>query len=624
MDRGRRVQAVEGDPPLASSPGNIRLQGEVGSIVLARRASAPLSVGGLGVSWSRLVELKVGGPLLSLLALAVLVVLPLVTMLVASLRPTGTLPFDHAPLILDNFVNVFTAPDTLPMLRNTALYAIVPIFIAMPLAFGLAFLTERTDLPFRDAVYSAMFIPISIPVFASAMSWFLLLGPRAGTANLWIRTLFGLDVREGPFNILSLQGMIFVHAIGIVPSMWLILISVLRVMDPSLEEAATAAGANRLKSLVFVTIPLMAPGILAIVILFVVAGLESLETPLALGRPAGVEVMATRVYDLLHLPTGAGFAYGPPAALGLLGLLLGIVGITLYLHFTRRASKYVVVTGKGYRPRTLHLGKWKYAALAAIAVYLFLQVVLPFGMLLATSFQRFYQPLAPGSAIVWTANNYVSMLDYRFFGQYFVNTILVSIGAATLSMLLVSFLAWQIVRWPARLTRAINVLAFMPLAIPGVISGLAFFLMFIGTPLYGTLILLVLAFVSRFLAYGTRLMHSAQLQIHKELEEAALTAGVPYLRTFMTINLRLLLPAFFNGWLWVLTHTARDFTTPLMVASASSLLASNLIFGRYADGKFPESAAMMVTLVMFNVCAVLIGRKWIVEAITARQHQPNR
>jgi iron(III) transport system permease protein len=182
-------------------------------------------------------------------------------------------------------------------------------------------------------------------------------------------------------------------------------------------------------------------------------------------------------------------------------------------------------------------------------------------------------------------------------------------------MLLVSFLAWQVVRWPTRLTQAVNVLAFMPLAIPGVISGLAFFLLFIGTPLYGTLILLVLAFASRFLAYGTRLMHSAQVQLHKELEEAATTSGVPYLRSFITINLRLLLPAFFNGWLWMLTHAARDFTTPLMVASASSLVASNIIFGRYSDGKFPESAAMMVVLVLFNVCAVIAGRKWILRAV---------
>src|SRR5919112_260177 len=123
----------------------------------------------LALSWGRLTQLKIIAPLIALAILALLVLLPLVTMLVASLRPPGTLPFDHAPVILSNFGGVFLAPDTLPMLRNTAIYAIVPIFLALPLAFGLAFLTERTALPFRDVVYSVMFIPISIPVFASAM-----------------------------------------------------------------------------------------------------------------------------------------------------------------------------------------------------------------------------------------------------------------------------------------------------------------------------------------------------------------------------------------------------------------------------------------------------------------------
>ncbi len=537
-------------------------------------------------------------------------------MLVASLRPAGTFPLDPGALVLTNYADAFLAPNTLPMLANTAAFATVPVLIALPLAFGLAFLTERTDLPWRGGVYTVMFIPMSVPIFATAMSWFLLLGPRAGTLNMWIRTIFSLDVRDGPFNILSLQGMILVHALGIIPSIWLILISVLRSMDPVLEEAAAISGASRWRTTLFVTVPLVAPAVLATVILFVVVGVESLETPLALGTPAGIEVLSTRVYDLLNLPTGAGFAYGPPAATGLFGLLIGIIGMLLYLRLTRHASRYVVVTGKGYRPRTIKLGVWRYVAIGAIGAYLLLQVGLPVSVLIATSFQRFYQPLAPGSNIVWTANNYLGMLDYRFFGQYFVNTVIVSIGAATATMVLVSLLAWQIVRWPSRLTRAINMLAFLPLGIPGVISGLAFFLLFIGTPLYGTLILLILAFLARFVAYGTRLMHAAQTQIHRELEEAALLSGVSYMWTFLSINLRLLMPAFFNGWLWVLVHAARDFTTPLMVASASSLLASNLIFGRYQDGKFPESAAMMVVLLLFNACLVLLGRRWIVRAIS--------
>jgi iron(III) transport system permease protein len=561
-------------------------------------------------------DLRRSTPAISLAVLSLLVILPLAVMLIASFRPAGTFPLDAGPLVLSNFADAYFTPNTLAMLSNTAVFASVPLLFALPLAFGLAFLTERTDVPGRGLIYSLMFVPMSVPIFASAMSWFLLLGPRAGTLNMWIRSGLGLDGRDGPFNILTLQGMVFVHALGIVPSIWLILISVLRSMDPALEEAAAVSGANRWRTTFVVTVPLMMPAILATLILFVVAGLESLETPLALGTPAGIEVLSTRVYDLLHLPTGAGFAYGPPAATGLLALVVGLIGIGLYMRLTRRASRYVVVSGKAFRPRVIRLGRWKYAALAAIGGYLVLQVVLPFSILVATSFQRFYQPVAPGSNIVWTANNYIGMLDYRFFGQYFINTIVVSVGAATLTMLLVTLFAWQIVRRPSRLTSLINLLAFLPLGIPGVISGLAFFLLFIGTPLYGTLALLVLAFLARFIAYGTRLMQAAQAQIHSELEEAAVVSGVSYLRTFFSVNLRLLLPAFFNGWLWVLVHAARDFTTPLMVASASSLLASNLIFGRYQDGKFPESAAMMVVLVVFNTILVFSGRRWIIRALT--------
>jgi iron(III) transport system permease protein len=584
---------------------------------IVRRPSLGETLANPSRDW--LVDLRRTAPVLSLVVLGVLVVLPLLVMLIASFRPAGTFPLDPGPIILTNFADAYLTPNTLAMLANTAIYATVPLVFALPLAFGLAFLTERTDLPLRGHIYSVMFVPMSVPIFASAMSWFLLLGPRAGTLNMWIRTIFGLDMRDGPFNILTLPGMMFVHALGIVPSIWLILISVLRSMDPVLEEAAAVSGASRLRTTLVVTVPLMMPAILATLILFVVVGVESLETPLALGTPAGIEVLSTRVYDLLHLPTGAGFAYGPPAATGLLALLVGLIGITVYLRLTRRASSYVVVSGKAFRPRAIKLGRWKYVAVGAIAGYLVLQVILPFSILLATSFQRFYQPVAPGSNIVWTTNNYLGMLDYRFFGQYFVNTIIVSVGAATITMLLVTLFAWEIVRLKSRMTQLVNILAFVPLGIPGVISGLAFFLLFIGTPLYGTLALLVLAFLARFVAYGTRLMQAAQVQIHAELEEAALVSGVSYLRTFLTVNLRLLLPAFFNGWLWVLVHAARDFTTPLMVASASSLLASNLIFGRYEDGKFPESAAMMVVLVAFNTCLVFGGRRWIVRAINAEQ-----
>src|SRR5262249_14694597 len=159
--------------------------------------------------------------------------------------------------------------------------------LALPLALLLAFLTERTDLPFRNTAYALMFIPLATPSFATALGWVLLSGNRAGTLNQWLRYVLHLNTNSGPLNIFTLEGMIFVHPLGLVPSMWLLLLGVLRNMDSNLEEAASVS-ASRLRSLFVVTIPLIAPGLLAVVVLFLIAGIESLEVPLVIGPTAGI------------------------------------------------------------------------------------------------------------------------------------------------------------------------------------------------------------------------------------------------------------------------------------------------------------------------------------------------
>jgi len=555
-----------------------------------------------------------------LVLLGVLVVVPLGLMVLASFRPAGVLPLDAGAYTLGNYAEAFTDSDLGTILLNTFIYAAGGVVFAIPIAFGMAYLTERTDMPLRDWMYTLMFIPMSTPVFATALGWVLLAGPRAGTVNQWIRLLFGIDTNEGPFNIFSMQGLIFVHVLGVVPSMWLFLTSVLRNMDPSLEEAASASGASRWTTLRRVTAPLMAPGLLAIVIYFFISGIESLEHPLALGPTAGIETLSTKIFFTLLPTSEQGVNYGLPAAFGMLGLVFGVAGMGTYLWLMRRSSKYAVVSGKAYRPKTIRLGKWRYVALGLVGLFIFFKVVLPFSMLLLASFLKFYVPAVPKSfgTMVWTLDNYARLIDYRFFGRFFINSIIVSAGAAFITMLLVTVISWLVVRFPSTLSRFVNVVAFMPLAIPGVISTLAFFLMFIGTPIYGTLLLLMLAFTARFLAFGTRLMHSAQVQIHKELEEASLVSGIGLAPTFLWINLRLLLPAFLNGFLWVLVHAAKDFSVALLLATSGTLLIGNVFYGAFTGGRYPSAAAMMVVLIAFNLVVVMLGRRWISR--TARDH----
>jgi iron(III) transport system permease protein len=511
------------------------------------------------------------------------------------------------------YAQAYGGSDLLPIIRNTLIYAGLGVVFALPIAFGFAFLTERTDMPLRNAMYVLMFIPMSTPVFATALGWVLLLGPRGGTINVYLRAMTGSEAAEGPFNIYSLPGLIFVHVLGMVPTMWLFLTAVLRRMDPVLEEAASAAGAGRWRTLRTITAPLMRPGVAAVAISFFLSGLESLELPLALGPTAGIEVLATKIFFSLAPTADLGVNYGIPAAFGLLGLLMGVAGTFLYHHLVRRASDFAVVTGKGYRPRIIELGRWKYLALGAIGLFVIIKVVLPFAVLLYASFLRFYVPPIAEYLpdIKWTLIHYERLFDYRFFGRFFVNTLIVALLAATLTMLLVSFIGWLVVRHPSPLSKAINLVAFMPLAIPGVISTLALFLMFVGTPLHGTLALITLAFLARYLAFGTRLMHSAVLQIHKELEEVSHTSGAGSFQTFWRITLRLLFPAFMNGWLWVLVHAAKDFSVALMLASAGSVVVANVIYESFVGGHFNSSAAMLVVLIAFNLIFVIAGRKWI-------------
>jgi iron(III) transport system permease protein len=568
-------------------------------------------------SVSRLLDFRVAGSVFVLAVLAVLVIVPLTFMLLASVRPAGVMPLAAGAFTITPYVQAYGGSDLFPIIRTTLLYAGVSVLFALPIAFGFAFLTERTDMPLRNAMYVLMFVPMSTPVFATALGWVLLLGPRGGTINVYLRLLMGSDLAEGPFNIYSLEGLIFVHVLGMVPTMWLFLTAVLRRMDSLLEEAASVAGASRWRVLKTVTTPLMLPGVAAVAIYFFLTGLEALELPLALGPTAGIEVLSTKIFFTLLPTSDIGVNYGIPAAFGMLGLLMGITGTLLYVHLVRQASNYAVVTGKGYRPKTIELGRWKYIALAVICLFVVIKVILPFAVLLYASFLRFYVP--PMREYIadmnWTLLNYQRLLDYRFFGSYLVNTLIVAVGAATATMLLVSFIGWLVVRSPSPLSRTINMVAFMPLAIPGVISTLALFLMFVGTPIHGTLILLTLAFIARYLALGTRLMHSAMLQIHKELEEVSHTSGASHFQTFCRITLRLLVPAFLNGWLWVLVHAAKDFSVALLLASAGSVVVANIIYEAFVGGRFDESAAMLVVLIIFNLIFVVAGRKWIGRAL---------
>lgn len=543
-----------------------------------------------------------------------LVIVPLLAMVLMSFRPLNALPLDWTGgFTLSWYPEVFMDPATYRLLWNTFKYAFATIALALPIALFLAWLVERTDLPGKDWLYSLMFIPLIMPGFFTAIAWIQLAGPNAGALNVYLRDLLDLAVYRGPLNIFTFWGMVFVTALGVVPPMWLILLSLFRNMDPSMEEASAIAGSSHLSTFRRITLPLLRPGILSVLIYYTLILTEIFEIPVILGLTAGYHVLSVQIF----LKTTGGEtteglpAYGLASTYGIIALLLGVLLITLYLFAVRRQEKFAVVTGKGYRPSIIPLGNWKFLCVGLVATYMLFKVVLPVLIVAWTSLHGYYQAPSWKGLSTITLDNYRNLWRAPQVASMLFNSAVVPTVSAFATMFLATLIAWLAVRRPAKITRIVNALTFLPLAVPGPVLALGILVLYIRMPLpiYGTLWILILAFTTRYLSFSTRLMHSAQLQIDKSLDEASYTSGATQMKTFFHINLRLLMPAFFNGWIWVFAHSIRDFTVPLFLATGTTAMIANAIYQRNLLGDTEIASTYMMLMFFAIVPIALLSRR---------------
>jgi iron(III) transport system permease protein len=545
-------------------------------------------------------------PLVAVVAL-LLVATPLLTVTVASFRPGLTLPFQSGQWTSENFVTAFGSAFTYRLLLNTFLYTFVSLTIGLSIALIFAWLVERTDMPYAGSIYMLLLIPMAIPSLLKALGWVLLVGPRQGVINLLIRNVVGLDTAVGPFNIYSFTGMVFLTALSFVPTMFLMLGPLLRNIDPSFEEAAETSGVATLNTLRKITLPLISPGILAVVMYFVIVMIESFEIPLAIGLNANFPVLSLQIYTSVRgsaLPE-----YGLASAYSFLGLVLGVVLLYAYRNATANAQRYAVITGKGYSQRRFRLGRGKYLALGFIGLYFFLAVILPVGVLLWSSLLDFYRPPS------WAALEHISFKNYLgiFRSPRLIlaalNTCILFLSAATLSVVLSLLISWVIQRSGARFTAVLDNAVFLPLAVPSIVIALGVMLFYISTPLWGTIWIIVLGQIIRYLPFGTRTINAALVQIHGELEEAAWASGASRLTTLRKIILPLLLPALGNAWLWVAVHSMRDFTFPLMLISYTNVVITSLLWSLWERGAMTEMSALAVLLILCSVVFSVATRR---------------
>ena len=542
----------------------------------------------------------------TILIIAYLALVPLVMLLYGSLRsgPPGI----PGVFTLSKFEQAYTNPRIYESIWTTLIFSLGVTAFACSLGTLLAWITERTNTPLRGLIYLLSVARIIVPGILTTISWIFLLSPKIGLINIFFMKIFGTE--QSLFDVYTLGGMIWVDGLDLTPLAFLLMVAGFRSMDPSLEDASLASGAGRLTTFFRITLPLVLPSFLATFLICFVRGLEAFEVPALLGMPVGIWVFSTEVYRAVRVP---------PTDLGLAGsysalyVVISVIGIALYHRATARAERFAVITGKGFKPSVIDLGRGKYIIGGLILSSLIVFYVLPLLVLVWASLIPFYNIPSKQMWSLASLDNY----RYAFFGypavaRAFKNSFLLGVSSATGVMLLTAMASWIVVRSRLPGRKLLDSLTFIPIAIPGIVVGLALIWVYltIRVGVYGTMWILLIAYCTKYLPYGMRICYSSMAQIHKELEEASEVSGGSWGETFFRVTLPLLIPGFVSGWIWVMIHSFRELSTSLLLYSHNSEVVAVLIFSMWEHGEYPVLSALAVVLIATLGLVILIAR-WL-------------
>lgn len=474
----------------------------------------------------------------------------------------------------------------------------------LAVAIGLAFswIVVRTDTPFRGFIAGASMIPLFVPPLVAGVAWGILGSPKTGLLNTVLKWI-GIDFR---FDFYSMSGLILVFGIYYAPYVYMFTASALRNMDPSLEEASEVSGASAFTTLFTVTFPLIAPAILAGSLLSFVVMLGIYGVPAALGAPANISVLTTYIFKLT--------AWSPPlynTAAAVAILLMMVTAILVWAQQRVLSGKsFATVAGKAFRPRALQLGRWRWFTFSLALIYLFVVVVLPTLALVIAAFRKFlfikdFDALFDAKAYSWVHFN--SVFDNPLTMLSIWNTMKVGVITALVGGALAFAIGYTVNRTQVSGRRSIDLLATLPVAIPGLVVGVAYLWAWIGLPggLYGTLWILALAFVARFMPDTVKALSTSFMQIHRELEEAAWICGRGLLGTIRTIVLPLARPGVVASMTLLFVLAIRELGSSLFLYTSDTTVMAVLLLDYYEGGNVGKTAAF--SLVQTVLLASLLG-----------------
>ena len=514
----------------------------------------------------------------------------------------GAFTFEH-------FSAIFRSQAFGPTLVKSAVYSLGAALLALMVGTTQAWLAERTDASLRQVLYAASIVSLGIPYVLYVVAWILFLG-KAGPVNAFLQRLFG---GAGPYiNVHSLGGMIFIEGILWSPLAFLLLSPVFRNSDASFEEAASIAGAGVFATLRRVTFGMARPALLALGLLVFIKAAESFEVPALIGLPGSMSVLTTTIYQRLTLDMPPDI--GSASAFGVLLLVVMAILLQIYNRVAAQAHRYQSVTGKGFRPRVVRLGRWRYIAGALIVTIPFIVVVIPLATILWAALLPYYQPFSIAAMPMLGAGNFVQVLNSQSFRGSIANSLMLGAAAATLVTALSAIAGWCVARRVAG-SRSLDTLAALPLVFPAIVLSLAFLEIFVhaGTRIYGSLLSLIIVSAVAYLPYGLRYAQLGVIQIHPELEEAAAMAGARQVGTFFRVVLPLLVPAMISCWLFVFLLAVRAVSLLLLLVGPDSQIVAVALFDFWNNGQIGELAALgcvwTAIMTLFSVAFLVVARR---------------
>lgn len=514
---------------------------------------------------------------------------------------------DENGLSLGGFSRAYGGDSRIASLvGNSVWFAVGAAVLSLAVGTALAYFNVRTDVPFKGLFFAASIIPLIIPGILYTIAWIFLASPEIGLINNALEPIFG----PGTFDIFTVWGMIWVEGLHLSPIAFLFMVAAFRSTDPSLEESALMSGATRVQTFRRVTLPLVRPALVSATLIMVVRSLESFEVPALLGLQNGIYVFTSRIYQVLRsFPTD--FAGAGALAVG----LLAVAALGIFVS-NRLSAGHAggTITGKGFRPRPIDLGRWKPVVGAGILLYFFVTVLAPLIVLIYTALLPYYRTPSVEAFKSMNFDNFTAVFHLPTVPTALVNSLVLGAGSATIVMALMAVAAWVVVRSGLPGRQILDQLAFAPLVIPGLVLGVGIAFVYLRSPLpiYGTIFILLIAYCTRYLPYGMRYAVSGMQTISAELEESAQVSGAGWWSTFRRVLLPLIAPGLLAGWVYIFVVSFRELSSSILLYTPGNEVLSISIFELYANARFGELSALGVIMVL--VLALMVGIAYKVGA----------